>query len=286
MSEKLKQLTEKAFETNDFKELREYFETEEYRNLPYLVRNSGFITSHKLLDFMRCQFCYAQKYINLRPDPTEGDNDAFLVGGAFDERLTYGETAYKNSYEVVARRSKEATKKQLTQLQGSLIDQMRNEFLEQKMFNPNPKKQIEFCKLGGFILKAELDDIDTKNRIIVDMKTCANITNFNPQNYLHQMSFYQLVIEEALGVRCSANLEVVDKYAHFSRSGLFHFSEISLFANRGALLTVLDEMKSAHESGIFQPATRQEVLYECPYYGLKTNSQPYGHGRPQKPIIY
>ncbi len=89
---KLRQLQAEAFEKNDFAAVKEFFKTEEYKSLPYLIRNRGFITSHKMLEFMRCQWCYAQKYINEIPDPTEGDNDAFLVGQTIDDRLTEGET--------------------------------------------------------------------------------------------------------------------------------------------------------------------------------------------------
>ncbi len=170
--------------------------------------------------------------------------------------------------------------------QGELIENMRKEFSENKLFNQKLTKQIFFCRLGGFILKAELDDFVLAERNMKDLKTTANITTFYPQNYLHQMSFYQLVIDESEGVKCSADLEVVDKYSPFSRSALIHFTEETLFSNRGVLLDVLSKMKLAHESGIFEPARDQAVLYGCPYYGMKTNSCPDGHGRPTKPVIF
>lgn len=284
--DKLKILQEQAHATSDFTALKEYCQTEEYKSLPYVMRNRGFITSHKMQEFMRCQWCYAQKYINLVPDPTEGDNEAFIIGQAIDDRLTEGEAFYQERYEVVARRSKESQKKQLTNTQGKLIEQMREEFLANKLFNPKPKKKIAFCLLGGFILKAELDDFSDEERMIKDVKTVANITTFNPQSYLHQMSFYQLVIEESEGLKCTASLEVIDKYGPFSRSALYHFTAETLFSNRGSLIEIIEKMRSAHDSGIFLPANDQAILYGCPYYGLRTNACPDGHGRPTKPVIF
>lgn len=283
---KLKDLQDKAFAEENFTELEKFFQTAEYKELPYLIRNRGFITSHKMLEFMRCQFCYAQKYINEVPDPTEGDNDNFLIGQALDDRLTEGEDFFKSNYEVVARRSDKAVKKQLTMSQGSLVNNMQKEFMENKLFNKKPAKKIFFAKIGGFILKAELDDFVPGERIMNDVKSTANITTFDPHNYLHQMSFYQLVVEESQDVRCAANLEVVDKYSAFSRSALYHFTQETLFSGRGGLLQALEEMRSAHDSGIFVPAKDQATLFTCPYYGLKTNSCSDGHGRPTKPIIF
>lgn len=274
--EKLSSLQEQAFQQNDFSLLEKFFSTEEYKQLPYLVRNRGFVSSHKLGEFMRCQFCYAQKYINEVPDPTENETkDAFVVGQAFDDLLTEGVDYFAQHYEVVSRRSKAAEKTQLTALQGEIIEAMQKEFKLNKCFNQNPKKKILFYRYKDIVLKVEMDDLC---QIIRDIKTTASIKTFNPQYYWLQATMYCYVVEMVLGIKSPVMLEVVDKTVP-SHSGAYLFSYEKLAGYREVLFEALDNLISAQETGIFIDSADQIALWGCPYYGYK------GHGRLTTPIL-
>lgn len=237
---------------------------------------------------MRCGFCYAQKYVNELPDPTEDGavKEHFLIGQAFDDLMTHGDDKFKELYTVVARRMGKSANVELTEGQGELLKQMKHEFEENILFAKQPKKHVFTWQEAGLNLRSELDDLDLANKMMKDLKTCASVITFEPQNYLDQMTFYQFIIEMNEGVRCGALLEAVDKYTYFSRSQPVEYLPETLFANRGRLLTALGDLKTAHDTGIFEPSKDQKTLYACPYYGLKTNRYPNGHGRPTQALIF
>lgn len=170
------------------------------------------------------------------------------------------------------------TKTQLTNSMYEKVLMMAEESEEQKLFIKEVKKKILITEIGGFVLKAELDSFDEKELIIVDKKTTANITTFNPMNYAFQMAFYQLLAEEVFGVKCRARLEVTDKFDHFSRSAVWEFSKETLESYRGQILTALKNLKDSTDSGMFVATTDQEVLWNSPYYGHE------GYGRVKKII--
>jgi hypothetical protein len=284
--EHIKTLQAKAATDQDYTELNKVYATREYKNLSYMERNHGLVTSHKLQDFIRCQWCYAQKYINGVQDPTEDESskEALTIGLALDDRLTEGEKLYKEKYEVVARRCKESAKIQLTQRMGEQVDLMTSEFKASPLFNQNPIKKIVLAKYGTLIMKIELDDFIQDKNLIIDVKSTANILTFNPQFYAFQMGFYAYVMELALDLKCHAMLEVVDK-GIISRSGAWWFDHAILREQRGPIVDALENLQQSQDTGIFMPAQEQEVLWGCPYYGLKTNQFPLGHGRQVSPKI-
>jgi len=122
------------------------------------------------------------------------------------------------------------------------------------------------------------DYIDEVKKRLIDVKTTANVTTFEPMNYLDQMTFYQWVIEEVTGEKYTAVLEVVDKNDYFSRSAVYEFCRETLEANRGKIIRLLEELKIAQESGIWIPTEDQQVLWSSPYYGFE------GYGRMKKII--
>lgn len=246
----------------------------------YIEKNRNFITSSKIKEFMRCQRCYELKYELEVPDPTDAfrEKDYFLIGQAVDDLATFGGEEFEKKYEEVARRSKKSDKIQLTGAQYAQVERLWDEFRSQPLYNSKPVKKIIEWEFSGLKLRAELDDFDKEKRQIRDIKTCANVSTFNPESYLLQMSFYQWLIEETAGIKCEAMLEVVDKYTYFSRSKPILYTKGTLDAHRGVILEALEDMKLAKEAGWYSPATSRNVLDTCSYY--------YDHGRPKEFIIY
>jgi uncharacterized protein (DUF952 family) len=259
------QAIKKLIEKKDWKALEKHCLTQGFQSLGYVEKNKYFITASKLKQFERCPLTYKLKYIDALPDPTEKEPDYFVIGRALDDLVTYGDTYFKKNYEVVARRTKESKKTQLTGKMGKLVAQMNHEFRSQELFTQNPKKKVFFHEVGGFILKAELDDYE--KGFIRDVKTCANIMTFDPEHYVLQMSMYQWLVEESTGELCQCEIEAVDKYDHFSRSKKVIYTNETLQAKRGELLVLLEKLKNSHETNIFMRSDRAGVVYNSPYYG-------------------
>lgn len=170
---------------------------------------------------------------------------------------------------------------QITAATADQVEACYVEFRANPVFRQSPvKKAIEF-DFDGIKLRGELDDFDREKRLIVDVKTAANLQNFNPDFYVFQMSFYQWLVEETEGEKCEAMLEIVDKYKFFSRSRALLYSQQTLETHRGIILQALSDYKMAKESGVWLSATSENVLLTCPYYGYAE-----GHGRPTEPIYY
>jgi hypothetical protein len=277
---KIAEVADKCRAKKDFAELEKLMLTPEVQSLSYAEKNHYFLTSSKIKEFLRCQFCYKAKYIDLIPDPTDTDiqKDHFLIGQAFDDLLTHGKEKFDEKYEVVSRRNDKAEKVQLTNTHARLVDQMEKEFKAVPIFNHKPIKKLFFWEYGGFLIKVELDDFD--GEAIRDVKTCANIKTFEPAFYTIQAALYQLVVEECTDKRLPVEYEIVDKYTYFSRSKAVRYTDPTLFTARGQILEAMVEIKAAHDTGIFASAQLQETLYDCPFYGFRE------HGRPNQFILY
>lgn len=264
----------------DLAALENFFESDEAKTLTYAQKNAPFITGSKLQAFKRCPFCYKKKFIELLPDPTEGDKDYFIIGQALDDLLTHGDDAFLQKYEVVAKRG-ESEKIQLTKAMAGTVGLMAGEFKENPLFSKvAPKKKIMFHPWGKFLIKIEMDDFDGKNLVIRDLKSCANIKNFDPSFYITQATLYHWVVEENTGNRFKVEYEVMDKNTSFSRSRLVTYNETTLLAHRGTLLQQLEELMDAHDTDMFFATKDQDTLWDCPYYGVD------GHGRPTAPLFY
>lgn len=282
IEDKLSLLQKNALESGDFAELEDFFQTPEYKALPYIVRNDGFISSHKLKDFKRCAFCYGKKYVEKMPSRLADidDKDALVVGQAFDDYVTEGPDTFAEMYEAVARRTGKSEKKELTKGMMAMVEQLAEEFKQNSLFASSYQKKIMFTKIGGLILKIEMDGFDEKAGIIRDVKTCRDIVKFDPKDYVFQASFYHFVVEEVTGLKCDVVLDVVDKHEGFSRSACFQYDRRTLEAERGNIIQTLDEISEAMNTNFWMPANNQKDLWSCPYYGIE------GHGRPKTPFTY
>lgn len=252
----------------------------------YIEKNRGFITSHKLKQFLTCEKTYELKYEKEIPDPTESflDADALIVGRAIDDLLTDGPEEFAKKYAVISRRTEKAVaelaeqgKTPLTPSQKKLIDQMMKEYNARAFtgFFPNTltKKVVEI-EFGGFRLRGELDHFDPEINRIHDLKSCANVQTFNAMYYVFQMSFYQFMLEESEGIKADAMLEVCDKYSNYSRSRAYLFTKGTLESYRYQIIKGLEDLKFAQESGFFRRSELPEVVENSPYYGMPEYGRP------------
>ncbi len=275
----------KALSSGDYTALEEICLSPEFQALPYELKNFHFITSSKLKMFQQCPLAYKYKYIDLVPDITTEDKDHFLIGQAFDDRLTHGEVGFAKRYHVVARRSEKAQEEagNRTMLNPShveQIDMLYKEFCAQTLFNPKPEKKVFFWKYKTQLVKVELDDFDKEKKEIRDMKTARSVTNFDPDFYTLQFSLYHLVVEENLQERYRVIAEIVDKYAYFSRSRAIEYTQDTLLSARGSVMSLLEKLTEAESTGLYMQTPERDVAYSMFCYGHE------GYGRPTELELY
>lgn len=231
--------------------VHDILDTPEYKALPYLERNRPFLTASKLKEFAACPYHAWLKYVDEVPSPVEDDADYFIVGQAVDDLLTLGEEAFGAKYEVVARRSKDAPKVQLTNSQGAIVQNAAKEYLSREFFPKQPTKKNVLCLVHGMPCKAELDHFDAENRRIGDIKTTASITTFNPMSYAIQFGFYSLLIALRFEESVDAELYVVDKGSDFSRSHKWVLSHATLREQHYSVERLVKQWKECMEVGIW-----------------------------------
>ena len=256
-------------ESGDEAKLLAYMETPEYRNMPYEDRNRLFITSSKLKGYEECPLAMKLRYIDgVKPEVEEEDKDYFLVGRALDDRITYGEEAYADKYEMVARRTKDAEKIQLTNSLAAVVDAAYEEYKRQPMFPKQVMKANIVWLEDGYPCKAELDYLEEDH--IGDFKLVANVLDFNPEAYLFQMSFYHFALLQK-GIEADASLFVMDKHKGWSRSHMWRFSVPTLQAQQERIALLMRQYIGSLKTGMFPMADTstergRKIAFDNPYY--------------------
>lgn len=275
----------KALKSGDYSALEKICLSPEFQALPYEEKNYHFITSSKLKMFQQCPLAYKYKYIDLVPDITTEDKDHFLIGQAFDDRLTHGEVGFAQRYYIVKRRTDSAAleagnRTMLNPSHVEQIDMLYKEFCAQPLFNPKPQKKVFFWRYGEQLVKVELDDFDLEAATIRDMKTARSVTAFDPAFYTLQFSLYHLVVEENTMIKCRVLAEIVDKYTYFSRSRPIEYTQDTLLSARGSVMSLLEKLTEAESTGLYMQTPERDVAYSMFCYGHE------GYGRPTELELY
>ncbi len=275
----------KALSTGNYSALEKLCLSPEFQALPYEEKNFHFVTSSKLKMFQQCPLAYKYKYIDLVPDVTTEDKDHFLIGQAFDDRLTHGEVGFAQRYHIVKRRTDSAAadagnRTMLNPSHVEAIDALYKEFCAQSLFNPKPQKKVFFWRYGDQLVKVELDDFDMEAATIRDMKTARSVTNFDPAFYVLQFALYHLVVEENTQLRCRVLAEIVDKYTYFSRSRGIEYTQDTLLSARGSVMSLLDKLAETEATGLYMQTPERDVAYSMFCYGHE------GYGRPTEYELY
>jgi len=254
----------------------------------YAERNKDFCTSSKLKAFQKCPFCFKLECIDMIPNPRAEERDYFTTGTAFDYVAEQGGKLdkYEQQYPIIRKGTKQydrAVAEGVTPITGTIdrdVRAMVHEFKENPLFVPKIKKEKLIMEFGGLKLKAELDHCDNKNKIIYDLKSTANIMNFDPSFHVFQQSFYHWMKEELTGERYRVRLLVADKRPSFSRSRVYEYTEPVLMQARGLIFPLLEKYKQAHDLGIFLPPEDERECETHDYYGYES------HGRLSRVLYF
>ncbi len=253
----------------------EILDSEEYRELPYRERNRNFLTSSKLKALKECPYHAKLKYVD-EVDMGFESADHFVIGQAVDDFLTLGETKFWERYKIVARRTDKTAEENpgavlLTNTQGELIGNAVKEYQSRDFFPQKPRKKNIIFLLAGQVAKAELDHFDVENRVIGDIKTCANIAAFEPSFYAMQMAFYAFAIEKKWGEKVEAELYVIDKHSDWSRSHKWRYTRPTLAMHYFEVEKLAQQWKDCVASDIWEhvsPDTEEgrEICWRSEFY--------------------
>lgn len=255
----------------------ELLDSEEYRRAPYIERNRPFLTSSKLKALKECPYHAKLKYVD-EIDMGFETADYFVIGQAVDDFLTHGEKAFWSRYKIVPKRTEKAAEENpgltlLSPSQGETIGNAVKEYASRDFFPQQPQKRNIIFLLAGQVAKAELDHFDPHAKLIVDIKTAANVATFDPMAYALQMGFYSFAIEKKWGERFEAELCVVDKHTDYSRSHKWHFSRPTLAMQYFEVEKLAQQWKQCVETDIWEhvdPSTEEgrKICWSSEFYSV------------------
>lgn len=237
----------------------------------YHAQADRFLSSHQLLDFMKCPWLLHKKRSGLIH---EGESASFLIGRATHVRVLEGREAYESAFALGGPINPQTGKpfgantqafRNWAEVQGKpvlsheqidLVEQMasgvamNNEAVDLLLYGRSEGVvRADYC---GTPCQIRIDWLHP-HRGIVDFKTCDDLTWFEADakryGYHKQMAFYQAVLAQALGgIKVPVHLIAVEKKEPF-RCGAWQVTDDTLAIakqeNEAAIRRFIDCQKRA-----------------------------------------
>ena len=235
----------------------------------YHAKAAEFLSSHQLMDFIRCPYLHAKKRAGLI---AETESPAYLVGRAAHCRILEGRDVYESEFALggpinptTGRPFGTATKKfaewrarqgkpVLSHDQVALIENMAAGVA----MNNTAVDLLLYGRAEG-VVRAEYCGVACQIRIdwthphrgIVDLKSCDDLTWFEADarryRYHNQLAFYQAVLAQVIGQDVPVHIVAVEKREPF-RCGVWRVSEDTLAIARGENEAAIERWKVSRES--------------------------------------
>jgi len=216
----------------------------------YHAKANRFLSSHQLLDFIKCPWLYRKKAIGLVED---SDSASYLIGRAAHVRILEGRDAYETAFALGGPINPKTSKPfgagtkaftEWAEVQGKsvlsydqldLVEQMasgvamNDEAVDLLLYGQaEGVVRVPYC---GTPCQIRLDWLHP-HRGIVDFKTCDDLTWFEADarrfSYHRQMAFYRAVLAQVLdGLLVPVYLIAVEKKEPF-RCGVWRVSDDTL----------------------------------------------------------
>ena len=190
----------------------------------YHAKRGRYLSSHQLLDFMRCPWLHRKKSVGLIKDT---DSASYIVGRAAHVRILEGRDAYEAAFALGGPINEKTGKPfgagtkafaEWAEAQGKpVLSNEQVELVEQMAAGAGMNDEAVALLLYGRaegVARAEYCGTPCQIRIdwlhphrgIVDLKTCDDLTWFEADarryGYHRQMAFYRAVLERAAGGCC------------------------------------------------------------------------------------
>jgi hypothetical protein len=224
------------------------------------------LSSHQLIDFIRCPYLHNKKRLGLIPDM---ESQAFLLGSAAHSLILEGRGRYESDYAIggpinpaTGRPYGNTTKKflewqevqqkpVLTFDQSETIEAMHsavrmNEYAATLLKTGLPEGVIraEYC---GLPCQIRLDWFNPEYGI-VDLKTCDDLTWFESDarrfRYQNQVAFYQCVLDSVIERLVPVYIIAVEKKEPF-RCGVWEVTAETLLLARAENEAAIGRLKES-----------------------------------------
>lgn len=238
----------------------------------YHAKAQWFLSSHQLIDFMKCPYLYAKKRAG---QIEQKESPAFLLGRAAHCRILEGRDEYESQFALggpinpsTGKPFGNTTKKFLdwqtaqgkpvvSHAQVDLIEAMASG----AMMNGIAEVLLQEGRAEGVI---RADYLDTPCQIrcdwvhplygIADLKTCDDLTWFEADakkyRYHHQMAFYQSVLHAAIGQYVPIHFIAVEKKEPY-RCGVWRLSDDTLQIARSEIEAAVGRLKDAQDQQLW-----------------------------------
>ena len=238
----------------------------------YHEKAKQYLSSHQLTTFMRCPYLYAKKRAGLIENV---DSPAYFLGRATHTRILEGNKVYESQYAVGG---------PINPATGKPYGSTTKKFLEWQEVQRKPVIPFEKADMieamnGGVrmspiacellaqgkaegVVRTKYRNFQCQIRIdwtnpalgIVDLKTCDDLTWFESDarrfNYVHQLAFYQAVLEQAIGESVPVFIMAVEKKEPF-RCGVWQIPEETLFQARAENEATMERLREANRDDHF-----------------------------------
>ncbi len=215
----------------------------------YHAKANRYLSSHQLLDFIKCPWLHRKKSIGLVED---NDSPSYLIGRAAHVRILEGRDVYEACFalggpinpktsrpfgsgtKAFAEWAAEQEKSVLSHEQVDLVEQMaggvamNSQAVDLLLYGRSEGVlRVEYC---GTPCQIRIDWLHP-HRGIVDFKTCDDLTWFEADarryGYHRQMAFYRAVLACVIGRNVPVHLVAVEKKEPF-RCGVWRISDDTL----------------------------------------------------------
>ena len=245
----------------------------------YHAKAADFLSSHQLIDFMKCPWLHFKKRTGLIGDK---DSPAYLIGRAAHSRVLEGRDVYEASFalggpvnpktgrpfgantKAFGQWASEQGKPVLSNDQVELIENIASGV----SMNDKAVDLLLYGRSEG-VVRADYCDVPCQIRIdwthphrgIVDLKTCDVIDWFEADarryRYASQMAFYQSVLAQAIGQYVPVHIVAVEKREPF-RCGVWRISDETLAIAKSENEAAIGRLVRCREAG-FWPTGYEEV---------------------------
>ena len=231
------------------------------------------------------QFAVVDRKVNVNK-LNECQQEVEAVNSEIKEKIALGRS-YKTLQnkaekiiETIDKIESVGNKLQLTNAVNENIQASVEELRRQPLYNMfgvgvKGSQEIIALTIDGIKRKGKLDHLDIENKIIADVKTTANIENFDPKIYVNQLAYYVDLVSAQYGIKAEdydCYLLVVDKANDFKRSNIYQFSKFAIKVAMADNKERLEEYRKKLESKFYTPApekspeNRMTKCFKCQNY--------------------
>ena len=252
----------------------------------YHARADKFLSSHQLIDFMKCPWLHFKKHSGMIQDT---DSSAYLIGQATHSRILEGRDVYEASFAMGGPVNPKTDRpfgantkafRQWADVQGKPVLSHSNVELVEHIasgvsMNSEAVDLLLYGRAEG-VVRNEYCRVPCQIRIdwthphrgIVDLKTTGKpLDDFEYQarkyRYVNQMAFYQSVLAEVIGEYVPVHIVAVEKQEPF-RCGVWQLSDKTLAIARKENEAAIRRFISCQENGDWPTGYEEIRILDIP----------------------